>query len=141
MIVEAMATRETCGRDPPCWYPIPIEHGVNGLLVPEHAPDELAEAIAQFVDPEIRQRIGANGRQVYESRFCLRTLTRKLEGIYIRRQRVRGGVNHQTVPTIRHSVSRPYGFHLADVFAAEPSRCDRGRGKTGAPPRHRSGNG
>ena len=82
VIVEAMATGRPVVATRHAGIPFQIEHGVNGLLVPEHAPDELAEAIAQFVDPEMRKQIGANGRRVYESRFCLRTLTRKLEDIY-----------------------------------------------------------
>ena len=40
-----------------------VEHGVNGLLVPAHSPNQLAEAIAYLLErPELCREMGYNGR-------------------------------------------------------------------------------
>ena len=50
-----------------------IEPGASGLLVAPGDGDELARALERLVvDPGLRERLGARGRQVVEQRFDLR---------------------------------------------------------------------
>lgn len=47
-----------------------IEEGVNGLLVPPGAPDELAQALARAVaDPQLRARLAARAGEIVRTRF------------------------------------------------------------------------
>jgi glycosyltransferase involved in cell wall biosynthesis len=47
-----------------------VEDGVNGLLVPPHAPDQLAQAIFRLLkNPELGQQIGIAARQTIEARY------------------------------------------------------------------------
>lgn len=47
-----------------------VRHGLNGLLVPIHDPQQLAAAIAQLAaDPAARQRMGHEGRRMVEQEF------------------------------------------------------------------------
>jgi glycosyltransferase involved in cell wall biosynthesis len=55
-----------------------VRDGVDGFLVLPDDPDVLAERIVMMLsDPELRDRMGANGRQRFLSCFEQRTIIRK----------------------------------------------------------------
>jgi glycosyltransferase involved in cell wall biosynthesis len=57
--------------------------GDNGLLVPARDRSSLTDAIQFLVsDPELRQRMGARGRALYEERFSLPAMLRKTSSVY-----------------------------------------------------------
>src|SRR5690606_4083833 len=54
-----------------------VEDGVNGLLVPAHAPDRLADALDTLsASPELRARFGRNNRRKIETRYGWSTIAR-----------------------------------------------------------------
>ncbi len=56
-----------------------IEDGVNGLLVPQRAPELLAGAIGRLLqDPALRRRLGASGRQRVVTSFDVRRNTQRV---------------------------------------------------------------
>lgn len=57
--------------------------GENGLLVPAHNPDAIADAIARLVaDPAMRVRMGEAGRHLVESSFSHRQVAAETLNIY-----------------------------------------------------------
>lgn len=64
------------------WRGIPsvVDNGVNGYLVPVASPDEVAEKLALLAhDPGLRQRMGQEGRRIFEQRFTLEAFHRAME--------------------------------------------------------------
>jgi len=60
-----------------------IESGVNGILVPPHRSDLLAEAMIQcFSEYSRREAMGQSGRRTVQTRFTFEAQTRRLESIY-----------------------------------------------------------
>jgi len=60
-----------------------IEDGMTGLLVPESAPEALAEAIARVVDDRaLAQRLGQAGRQHIREHYSLERLVARHEQLY-----------------------------------------------------------
>lgn len=60
-----------------------VEEGVNGLLVPREDVDTLAIKLRKLLtDPELRQRMGREGRQRYESRFTFEQMYNKTLQVY-----------------------------------------------------------
>jgi glycosyltransferase involved in cell wall biosynthesis len=72
VLIEAAAT----GR-PIVAYDIPgcreiVKHGENGLLVPRSDQDALVDAVMQLIaDDDLRKRMGAKGRAIFEQTFSL----------------------------------------------------------------------
>ena len=65
--------------------PEAIEHGVSGMLVPEHDVDALAQALLDAAQD--RQRlveIARIGAEVVRQKFDLRAQARRLEEIYLK---------------------------------------------------------
>lgn len=61
-----------------------IEHGVNGLLVPPQAPEQLAAAIQQLAaSSELRRSLGARAYQTIQAGFAAENMTRQVERIYL----------------------------------------------------------
>lgn len=64
------------------WRGIPsvVEDGVNGFLVPTHDPQALTARLALLVaDPALRDRMGLEGRRIFERRFTLEAFHRSME--------------------------------------------------------------
>jgi glycosyltransferase involved in cell wall biosynthesis len=60
-----------------------IDHGKTGLLVPPHAPEQLAEAIQDLLgDTEGRHQMGEAGKKRMEEKFALETMVETLEDLY-----------------------------------------------------------
>ena len=60
-----------------------VRHGVNGLLVPMKNPVALAEALEKLLgDPELRQKMGANGRALVLEKFTQETVIQQTLNIY-----------------------------------------------------------
>ena len=63
--------------------PEAIQHGRTGLLVPEHADGELADAMVQLAaDPDRYADVSANGAQAVASQWEIHAQTRLLENLY-----------------------------------------------------------
>lgn len=59
--------------------------GVNGTLVPPHAPQELAAAITEMLsDPVVQVSYGAAGRQIVEREYSIETIGRQTYTCYER---------------------------------------------------------
>ncbi|HUG91927.1 MAG TPA: glycosyltransferase family 4 protein [Planctomycetaceae bacterium] len=57
--------------------------GETGFLLPAGAVDQLADAIGQLAgDPELRRRLGQNGRERFIDRFRHQTMTRRIREVY-----------------------------------------------------------
>lgn len=64
------------------WRGIPsvVDDGVNGYLVPVHSPGDVAEKLALLArDPDLRRRMGQEGRRIFEQRFTLEAFHRAME--------------------------------------------------------------
>lgn len=64
------------------WRGIPsvAEDGVNGFTVPIQDPDAVADRLMRLVrDPDLRQRMGREGRRIFEERFTLERFHRNME--------------------------------------------------------------
>jgi glycosyltransferase involved in cell wall biosynthesis len=61
-----------------------IHDGETGLLVPAEDPQALAGAIRRLLEsPELRQRLGEQGRQLVLERFTADHMTRAFERLYL----------------------------------------------------------
>ena len=83
VLMEAMAARVPCVSTRLAGVPEMVEHGVTGLLVGEHDPAALADAIATLLqDPERAARMGRAGldraRRLFAQEVTARTLLRAL---------------------------------------------------------------
>lgn len=64
------------------WRGIPsvVEDGTNGFLVPVRDPAAVAERLAQLAaDPVLRERMGREGRRIFQERFTLEAFHRAME--------------------------------------------------------------
>jgi glycosyltransferase involved in cell wall biosynthesis len=62
-----------------------VEDGVNGLQVPIRDPQATAEALARLIeDPELRQRLGGEGRRRYEERYTIDRYWSNLDEVFAR---------------------------------------------------------
>lgn len=62
----------------------PVQHGVNGSLVPAREPESLsAEIIRVLADRELRQGYVQEGRKMVSENFSARAMTRKYEELYL----------------------------------------------------------
>jgi colanic acid/amylovoran biosynthesis glycosyltransferase len=60
-----------------------VQDGESGFLVPEGDPDALAERLERLVaDPELRSRMGRNGRRAVEEHYNIDQLNDRLVEIY-----------------------------------------------------------
>lgn len=61
-----------------------VTDGVSGLLVPERDADALADALAYLIrHPERCREMGQAGRKEVEQKFDTKSLSKKLEGLYL----------------------------------------------------------
>jgi glycosyltransferase involved in cell wall biosynthesis len=62
-----------------------VTHDVSGLLVPPHDPPATAAALDRLLgDPDLRERMGAAGRQRVEEYFALEPYIARVVGVYER---------------------------------------------------------
>jgi glycosyltransferase involved in cell wall biosynthesis len=60
-----------------------VQHGKNGLLVPPKDPNALAQAICQLIqDPELRERMGDQGRKLVLENFSLEKVKQQTSKVY-----------------------------------------------------------
>jgi glycosyltransferase involved in cell wall biosynthesis len=60
-----------------------IEDGENGILVPTHDPDSLAEALIKLLrQPELRQEMGQVARESVAAHFTVEAMVRSHEALY-----------------------------------------------------------
>lgn len=70
VLLEAMALGTPCVATPVTGIPELVRDGITGLLVPEHAPDALADAIQRLLnDEELRCTLARNARDLVEREF------------------------------------------------------------------------
>ena len=61
-----------------------IEHQVTGLLVPPQTPDQIAQAIARFVnEPELAQSCGAAAKQRVLEHYSIDRMFQETWDLYI----------------------------------------------------------
>lgn len=69
------------------WRGIPsvAQDGVNGYVVPVHDPDAVARRLLDLInDPELRSRMGREGRRIFEERFTLERFRHNMENALLR---------------------------------------------------------
>jgi colanic acid/amylovoran biosynthesis glycosyltransferase len=82
VLAEAMATGLPAVGSRIAGIPELIEHGVNGLTVPERDPEALADALERlWRDPETAARLGAGGRRKVEQIWNRTTNLEELAGL------------------------------------------------------------
>jgi len=82
-LLEALAAGRAVVATRVAGIPDVVEHGVNGLLVPEKDPAALAAALGQLADsPELRFRLGTEARQTAVSRLSWQAAARTFEDCY-----------------------------------------------------------
>ena len=84
VILEAMACGKPVIATDTGGNPEAVEHNVTGFLVPVGSPSSVADAAELLLrDPNLRQYMGACGRQRVEERFSLQATTEATERLYI----------------------------------------------------------
>src|SRR6266404_5580765 len=84
-LLEAMAERLPVVATSVGGVPEVVQDGVDGLLIPPHSPDILAEAILRLLrDPELAHRLALNGQNRVSLLCTLDRQIKKLEQIYNR---------------------------------------------------------
>jgi glycosyltransferase involved in cell wall biosynthesis len=85
VVLEALAMEVPLVATRVAGVPQVIEHDSNGLLIAPGNIDELSTSLAQLaVDPELRQRLRANGRRTVEDRYSFSVRMEKIKSIYDR---------------------------------------------------------
>jgi glycosyltransferase involved in cell wall biosynthesis len=60
-----------------------IKEGVNGMLVPPRAPEQLAQAIVQLLDnPDLAREYGRQGKRIACEHYSLETMTTNTQDFY-----------------------------------------------------------
>ena len=85
VLIEAMACGVPVIASGISGIPELIDHGESGLLVPERDEEQLASAIETVLgDPDLRARLGRNGRQKVLSEFDVRVSSLRLWRIILK---------------------------------------------------------
>lgn len=70
-VLQAMAARLPVVATPVGGIPESVHDGVNGYLIPPRDAGAIADAvIGLLADPELRDRMGIEGRRIVEEQFC-----------------------------------------------------------------------
>ena len=82
-LIEGMYIEKPCVGSDTGGIPEVIQDGVNGFLVPKADSKALADKMRILVEnPELRNEMGKRGKQIAESKFDIKTMTRKIENLY-----------------------------------------------------------
>jgi glycosyltransferase involved in cell wall biosynthesis len=83
VVLEAFALSKPVIATSVGGVPEVIENGMNGVLVPPHQPDVLAEAMVHcFCEPSRMEGMGRAARRTVQTRFTFEEQNRRLETIY-----------------------------------------------------------
>lgn len=83
-MLEAMATGLPIVATTHGGIPEAVTSGTDGLLVPEHSPDELAQAILQILNhPDLRHQLGTNAAATVRTNFGAQAQITRLEDHYL----------------------------------------------------------
>ncbi len=90
VIMEAMACALPVVSTPLAGVPELVLQDETGLLVPEHEPAALADAIERLLaDASLRERLGRAGRRRAETAFAIEVTTRQLKHLLVRQGNIR----------------------------------------------------
>ena len=83
VLLEAMALGTPCVSTAVTGIPEAVRDGETGLLVPEHDPAALADAMERLLaDANLRTRLAANARQLIEAEFDLHRNAARLREVF-----------------------------------------------------------
>jgi glycosyltransferase involved in cell wall biosynthesis len=83
VLLEAMALGTPCISTDVTGIPEVIEHGETGLMVPQHNPVALADAIEQLLDDAaLRRTLAQNARRQIEKNFDITRNTAHIRALY-----------------------------------------------------------
>ena len=83
VVMEAMAAGLPVVSTPISGLPEMVVDGQTGMLVPEHQPHTLAEALGRLLNDRERARsLGQTGRQRASDLFAIETSVRKLRQLF-----------------------------------------------------------
>lgn len=84
VLLEAMAAAVPIVATDNNGYRSVMDHGRQGLLVPETTPEAFAAALLKLLrDPELRARMGAEGRAVARNRYSWKLVADEVERYYL----------------------------------------------------------
>ncbi len=94
VLMEAMACGLPCVSTRVAGVPEMVVEGRTGRLVPEHAPEPLADALGEWLShPSAAAALGREGRLAAERVFDIRETTRQLKHLLVRRGKVFPGLS------------------------------------------------
>jgi glycosyltransferase involved in cell wall biosynthesis len=83
VIQEALALGTPVVTTAVTGIPEVVRHGETGLLVPQHDPPALADAVERLLaDPELRVRLAAGGRRLIEAEFDNRRTSERRRALF-----------------------------------------------------------
>lgn len=97
VLLEAMSSATPIVASDINGYRLVMNHGEQGLLVPQQQPEAFAQALLKLLnDPALRLRLGQAGRQTVMSTFSWDLVARQVEAFYA--QLVNGGIKPAVTP-------------------------------------------
>ena len=82
-VLQAMAAEVPVVVSAVGGMPESVHDGVNGFLVPPQDPDALADAVLKLLaDPDLRARMGRDGREIVEEKFCPERMVEGVLSVY-----------------------------------------------------------
>ncbi|HEX2720887.1 MAG TPA: glycosyltransferase, partial [Candidatus Deferrimicrobium sp.] len=91
VILQSLAMGRAVVASPIGGIPEVVHHEQTGLLCPAGDPSAFAEAIARLLaEPELRERLGAAGRELVLSRYSLTAMCERTEEFYGRLGSLKG---------------------------------------------------
>ena len=83
VIQEALALGTPVVTTDVTGIPEVVRHGETGLLVPQHDPPALADAVERLLaDPDLRVRLAAGGRRLIEAEFDNRRTSARRRALF-----------------------------------------------------------
>jgi len=83
VLLEAMALGTPCVSTDVTGIPEVLRHDDTGLMVPQHDPEALAEALSRFLtDPALRVRVASRARRLIQDEFDSRRNSHRLRALF-----------------------------------------------------------